>query len=103
MSTKGLLAAIATKNSTYTAGATDHTILADATTGSFDIDLPAAAANTNRIYTIKKVDATVNSVAIDPNGSESIDGTSTSVSLTTQNSGRVIQSSGTGWVIIGSF
>jgi len=102
-STKGIAAAITTKTSTYTAGAVDYTILADATTGQFDIDLPAAAANPNRIYVIKKVDSSGNTVSIDPNGSENIDGSSASLSLGVQNSGRTIQSTGTGWVVIGSF
>lgn len=98
----GMTLGIATKTTAYTATAADRTILADATSGAFDIDLPAAASHSGRIYTIKKVDASGNAVSIDPNGTELIDGTSTSLAISTQWATRTIQSNGTSWFVIGN-
>lgn len=95
--------AISTKTTTYTAAiATDHTLLGDATSGAFDIDLPTAASAVGYKFVIKKIDATGNAVNIDPNGSELIDGTSTSLAITTQWATRTIQSNGTSWFVIGN-
>jgi hypothetical protein len=102
VSVGGFNTALSSKTTTYTAAAGDHTILCDATSASFDIDLPAAASHTGRILVIKKINA-ANTVSIDPNASELIDGSSTSVDLTTQWSGRVLQSNGTSWFVIGTF
>jgi hypothetical protein len=102
LATQGFKAAIpAAKTTTYAAAVTDHTILCDATGGSFDVDLPAAASASGLILFIKKVNA-ANTVSVDPNGAELIDGSSTSVALTTQWSGIVIQSNGTSWFKIGT-
>jgi hypothetical protein len=70
-------------------------VAVDATSSVVTITLPAAASNTNKIYTIKKIDST-NSVVIDPNGSETIDGSST-ITLTTQWDMIKIISNGTNW------
>jgi hypothetical protein len=93
----GLSLGIVSKTTTFTATEFEHTILCDATAGAFDIDLPAAASHTGRVYTIKKTDASANAVSIDPNGSELIDGSSTSLALPTQWSKAMIQSNGTAW------
>jgi hypothetical protein len=99
----GLNTGITTKTSAYTATSSDHTILGDATSGAFDITLPAAASHPGRIYNIKKTDASGNAVSINPNGSELIDGSSTSLAIGTQWAGKTIQSNGTSWFVIGSF
>lgn len=63
------------KTAAYTARATDHTILCDATNGAFTVTIPSAEQG--RIYVIKKIDATNNAVTVDPTGSQTIDGSST--------------------------
>lgn len=94
----------------YTAGIYDYTIRANATGAAITIILPSAAsANsynstlfTGIIYIIKKSDSSVNTVTIDANGAETIDGATTKV-ISTQYSGYAIQSNGTSWDIIGTF
>jgi hypothetical protein len=88
---------IATKTANYTA-ADDAVILTDATSATITISLPAASTATGRMYIIKKITA-ANSVIIDPNGSELLDGATTQT-LTTTNQRMNIISNGTAWYII---
>lgn len=97
-----MVAATATKTTTYPVVAGDYLLLGDATSAGFDMDLPAAANCVGCIFVIKKVDSTGNAVSIDPNGTELIDGSSTSVTISTQWASKVIQSNGTSWFIIGN-
>jgi hypothetical protein len=53
-----------------------YVYLVDATAGSITINFPTAVGNT-ALYTVKKVDASVNTVVLDPNGAETLDGLST--------------------------
>lgn len=92
---------ISTKTSAYTATDRDYDMLCDATTASFTVTLPAAASNASKIYVIKKIDASVNTVTVDPNASETIDGSLTYV-LSTQYKYVVIQCNGTAWYVIGN-
>lgn len=79
-----------------------YTVYVDASGANRTITLPAASGCTRRIYVIKKSDSSVNTVTIDPNSSELIDGSSTKV-ISTQYSGYMIQSNGSAWIIISSF
>lgn len=97
--TIALVGDIQPKTATYTALVTDRTILMDATTGALTVNLPTAASSTNQILTIKKVDSSANTVTIDGNGSETIDGTTTKI-LATQWEKLTIQSNGTAWFVI---
>lgn len=108
----GLTASIADLNSTKTTATiitgvvtldlTDRntTILADATSAAFNINLPAAATaeNTYRIF-IKKIDPSVNKVTIVTPGIETIDGRS-SYELRTLNSEIGIQCDGSNFYTI---
>jgi hypothetical protein len=91
--------AIVTKGSNYTADATDHIIIGDATSSVRTISLPTAVGITGRQYIIKKKDASVNAVVIAADGSETIDGAG-SVSLSMQWQVRTIVSDGANWMII---
>jgi hypothetical protein len=93
--------AIATKTGAYTLINTDSTILGDATSAAFTLTLPTAVGIAGRIYTLKKIDSSVNAVTIDGNGAETIDGEAT-YSLSTQWKYVSIQSDGSNWVIIGN-
>jgi hypothetical protein len=53
-----------------------YVYLVDATAGSITINFPTAVGNT-ALYTVKKVDASVNTVVLDPNGAQTLDGLST--------------------------
>uniref|UniRef100_A0A6H1ZVI5 Uncharacterized protein n=1 Tax=viral metagenome TaxID=1070528 RepID=A0A6H1ZVI5_9ZZZZ len=87
------------KTTTYTivAGDRGKTILADATTAPFTINLLAAATAGNKYkITIKKVDTTVNKVTIDPSGAETADGRAT-IGLYDYNDFIELQSDGSNW------
>jgi len=90
---------ITTKTATYTATASDYTILCNNTSGAITINLPAAAGCSGRIYVIKKISAISNNVVIDPNASETIDGITTRT-LTLQYESVMIQSNGSNWFVI---
>lgn len=87
----------ATENSTL--DKSNYTVLGDASGGSLTISLPSAASCTGIIYVIKKIDGSINSITIDPNGSETIDGSST-ISITAQWNKYTIQSTGSNWVLL---
>ena len=67
----------ATKTSAYTVVSSDNgnTILLDSSGGAFTVDLSAALALGNGFNVkFKKIDSSTNSITIDPNASETIDG-----------------------------
>lgn len=78
----------------------DHTLLANATSAGFTITLPAAGTNTTtRLLYIQKTDSTANTVVIDGNGSETIDGSTTLV-LRNQYQGALIQAGFSSWHVV---
>lgn len=95
----GFSSAIASKSANYTATVDDFTLLVDASGGSKTITLPAASGNTGKIYVIKKTDSSGNTVTIDGDGSETIDGATTKV-ISTQYVSFMIQCDGSNWWII---
>lgn len=78
---------------------TYYTVLVDASSGNRTITLPSASASARMIYVIKKVDVSANTVTIDANSSETIDGATTQV-LSTQYASYTIQCDGTSWYIL---
>jgi hypothetical protein len=80
---------------------THRTVLVNATVVARVVNLPTAASARYRVYTIKKVDASVNTVTVDGSGAETIDGALTKV-LTAQYDSIAIQSNGTSWAVIAS-
>jgi hypothetical protein len=88
-----------TTTTPYTVAVTDRTLLIDATAGAKIVDLPLAAEAKWRILTIKKIDASGNTVTIDGSGGETIDDAATKV-LTVQYQSIRIQSDGTEWWVI---
>lgn len=80
----------------YTATLDDEVILVDASAGNRTITLPSASSSSGHAYVIKKVDSSGNSVIIDGDGSETIDG-ATTVTTTTQWASFNIISNGTNW------
>jgi hypothetical protein len=88
----------------YVTTATDDIIVADTSGGALEVDLAACASNAGKIYTIaRNTSAGTNAVTIDPNGSELIDGTSTSnTEIDASGDSLTIACDGTEWIIIGS-
>lgn len=74
-------------------------VLADATAGPVKVSLPAAADSNGMRLTVKKIDASVNNVTIDPNASETIDGATTKA-LTARWQSSTVQCDGTAWFIL---
>ncbi len=88
-----------TVTATYTASDMGN-ILADASGGSFTVNLPTAVGIAGRVYTIKKIDGgSSNTITINPNGSETIDGES-SVEIKNKNASITVISDGSDWFII---
>lgn len=75
------------------------TIRVDATGAARTLTLLPAANCKGKIFTIKKIDSSGNTVTIDANASETIDGATTRV-LSTQYASVKIQSNGTGWDVL---
>lgn len=75
--------AFSAKTSNYTLLTTDDAITVDATSGNVTITLPAASSVPGKLYRVKRIDASGNTVTIARAGSDTIDG-ATSVSLTAQ-------------------
>lgn len=78
----------------------DDVVLVDTTGGSITVTLPPAATNLGRRFTMKKMVA-ANTMTLDGNGAETIDGAAT-VAVTVQYAARTVQSDGSGWLIVAS-
>lgn len=95
----GLGGAIRSVSANTTLTVNDFVVNVDATGASRTITLPTAASSTNVIYCVRKTDASGNTVTIDGDGSETIDG-ATTVVISTQWDRRCIISDGTSWSVI---
>lgn len=76
-----------------------RTVLVTAAAANRTETLPPAASAKWRKYTIKKTDATANTVTIDADGAETIDGAA-SIALGSQYESVTVQSDGTQWWIV---
>ncbi len=86
-----------TSNTTLTSAY--YVILCNATSGAITVTLPDASNNNRRIYNIKKTDSSGNSITIDGNASETIDGILTK-SLDVQYESLTIICDGSNWYIL---
>ena len=91
------LSIYSTGSSSYTASATDYTVVGTRTSNQ-TITLPTAVGITGRIYVIKKT-GNGGTLTIATNGSQTIDGAG-SKSLTTQYTQMTVQSDGSNWIIL---
>lgn len=78
-----------------------NTKLVDATSGSVTITLPTAVNNT-AAFIIKKIDSSTNTVIVDGNASETIDG-DTTITIYDQYNYIEIISDGTNWKVINEY
>lgn len=97
----GAEGALSSKTANYTATNADGYLLCNATSASFTITLYTAVGASGQVITIKKTDSSVNTVTIDANASETIDGSLTKVLRFLGDSLKLI-SDGANWSIIGS-
>lgn len=86
-------------SSSTTANSTDVVLLVDASGGAVTLTLPPAATSQERILFVKKIDASGNSVIIDGDASDTIDGAATK-SFSTQYEAYTIVCNGTAWYIV---
>ena len=92
---------LVTKTANYTAASGDETILGNASAGSFSITLPTSVGIGGKIYIVKKIDSTANTVTIATTSSQTIDGNTSKV-ISYQYDGYQLQSDGANWFVIGS-
>lgn len=90
---------VTTRVADYSPTGANDVILVNCTAQPVNILLPAASTVTGKIFQIKKIDATSNTLIIDGNGSETIDGMLTA-STTTQYVSYTIVSDGSNWWIL---
>lgn len=88
-----------TTNTTLDADVDGGTVLVDATAGNVTVTLPAAADADERRYSIKRLDASVNTVTIAADGAELIDGSNTAT-LVVQYESVTIHCDGSAWWIL---
>ena len=91
--------ATATKTSSYTVGASDAVIFANATSGSVTITLPVASGLTGYRFYIKRVDGSTNTCTIARSGTDTIDGL-TSLTIDQQYTSLLVVSDGSAWYIL---
>lgn len=91
--------AISTKNANYTLLTTDNVILGDATTGALVFTLPTAASAAGQVFFVKKIDASANTVTVQGNGVENIDGSNTFAISTQYVSVTMVSDGSQFWVI----
>jgi len=90
---------VRTVTSNATATASDFFIMADATAAPLTVTLPPASANVGVVIVVKRINAGLNSVTIDANGAELIEGVLTFVLSALDGVVRLI-CDGAGWRII---
>lgn len=74
-------------------------ILADATGGNLTITLPSVSTYPGQVYTIKKIDGTINTVTVDGAGSQTIDG-ELIITIIDQYVSITIANNGVAWYIL---
>ncbi|MCK5610145.1 hypothetical protein KAR91_50190 [Candidatus Pacearchaeota archaeon] len=78
----------------------DTVLLADASAGSFTVFLPTASGvNFGKTYHVKKIDATGNTITVQPSGSSTIDDATDQIMVSQYNSIMII-SDGNDWFIL---
>lgn len=94
--------AIRTVATNTTATVTDRTLLVDAAEGSVTITLPAVSGLAGFRLNVKVLttNAGANTVTVDPNGSETVDGSSASLTSTTAYTSWQLHCDGAAWYLI---
>lgn len=87
-------------SSTSVNAGTDTYIICDATSGNVTVNLPAISGLIGREYVIKKIDSGSNTVTVDGNSSETIDGATTQVLSTQYDYIRIVAGTSE-WYIVG--
>ena len=94
-----VVTAITFGDTPYSVVAADELIVVNATGGAVTVTLPAAASSNGRQIRVKKTDSSANSVTVDGNGAETIDG-SANVQLLAQHEVVLLVCDGTEWWVV---
>lgn len=94
----GQFVAPTSKTATFTALLSEMAYSVSASGGAVTANLPTAVGCAGKEFFVKKTDSSANTVTLDPNGSETINGAAT-LALSTQHEGVSIESDGTNWFI----
>ena len=87
------------KTEDYTATNNDEVIACDASSGFLTITMPAATLSEGKDFFVKKIDSSDNSVNIEADGTETIDGADIIVMLTQCETIHVVCNGTTWWII----
>jgi Trm5-related predicted tRNA methylase len=74
-------------------------VIVDSSSNAVEVDLPTASGNAGKTVDILAKTGTTNAVTVDPNGSETINGVSTSYILNVNYANLTLVSDGSNWVI----
>lgn len=77
----------------------DGVVLVDTSGGNVTVSLPTAVGASDCEITIKKI-ASANTMNVDPNGTEQIDGSSTTIPIVVQNEAITLVSDGSNWRVV---
>ena len=88
------------KTATFTASLAEYVYVCDASGGSFTANLPTAVGCAGKQFVFKKTDSSANTITLDPNGSQTINGDATRL-LDNEGESVTLQSDGTNWHIVG--
>ncbi len=91
---------VSTKTANYTLTDADDLILMDCTSGNLTVTLHAVASAKQKPYYIKKIDSSGNSMTIDGNVSETIDGAATKVTSVQYTSYTIVPNNAGEWSIV---
>jgi len=95
----GDLTITTTSSATYSATTYNTMYIIDSSSNAVEIDLPTASGNAGKTIDVLAKTGATNAVTIDPNGSETINGSSASYVLNTNYSNITLVSDGSNWVI----
>lgn len=90
---------VSSKSADYTATTSDDVLLVDASGAARTITLYASSGNSGKVLHVKKTDSSANSVTVDGNASETIDGATTKV-LALQYESVTIVCDGSNWHVV---
>jgi hypothetical protein len=96
LKTNGEQKAVVIKNSNYTLTSTDQFVNGDATAGNIAFYLPTAIGRSGQQYTVKKIDASTNTIQLNATSGQTLDGYGGFV-LSNQNDGYTVYSDGSNW------
>jgi hypothetical protein len=89
----------AAKTANYTATATDYYIPVDTTSGNLTVNLPAVSGLAGTTYVIYKTDSSANTVTINPDSTETINGVSTLI-LKQRYQHIIVECTGSEWIAL---